>query len=113
MKQVWLFVVLLISGISLNAQTYVIGGNTRHRFAQLNIGFDYRFLANKNTQSYNLHNGILQSIQLAPLHETRIIIGGTHFWGHADFFVAFPLTHINFTGFKTGVETGSKYYPWR
>ncbi|HLR31432.1 MAG TPA: hypothetical protein VK074_03015 [Fodinibius sp.] len=48
----------------------------------------------------------------------RILIGGTHFWGHADFFVTFPITTFRQsqeleTWYNPGVETGALIYPWR
>lgn len=45
--------------------------------------------------------------------------GAFHFWGHAEFYVSFPLTQVNFqksneTDFKLTpyVVTGARYYPW-
>ncbi len=47
------------------------------------------------------------------------MIGGTHFWGHADIYIAIPLTYPTYeienqsVTFLRGVETAFKYYPWR
>ncbi|MBK6564406.1 MAG: hypothetical protein IPG18_04270 [Saprospiraceae bacterium] len=49
-----------------------------------------------------------------------ITIGGVHFWGHADFYVTFPIgpnfgkKPENVSKFvnRESVETGFKYYPW-
>jgi hypothetical protein len=83
------------------AQPYVDGGNTRHRFAQLSIGADARaFTADGSTAE-------------GPLQDARLVIGGPHFWGHAELFVAVPVAWSGRTGYKTRVETGARWYPWR
>lgn len=49
----------------------------------------------------------------------RLSIGATHFWGHADFYVAFPIppdgSAIASDGLSsmvsTGIETGARLYP--
>lgn len=82
----------------LPAQPYTGGRHTRHRFAQLTVGIDGRALlpaGPKGTTGY----------------ETRAIIGGTHFWGHADFYIAIP-TLSSSSNTRTGAETGMRLYPW-
>jgi hypothetical protein len=96
-----LFGGLVLAGTVLEAQPYVEGGQTRHRFAQTTLGTDARVFAPADP----LTSGSLQ--------DARIIIGGTHFWGHADFFVAVPVGWSGETGFRTRVETGGRFYPWR
>lgn len=57
----------------------------------------------------------------APTLLPRLSIGGIHFWGHADFYVTFPLPlRKNFSGipfeevhYREGIETGARVYPWR
>ncbi|MGB0524202.1 MAG: hypothetical protein ACPGJS_14635, partial [Flammeovirgaceae bacterium] len=50
----------------------------------------------------------------------RITIGGIHFWGHADFYVTFPLSFLaiqdqpnNYEELynQQGIETGARIYP--
>ncbi|HYF02855.1 MAG TPA: hypothetical protein VEC36_05730 [Patescibacteria group bacterium] len=93
----------IIAGISflkitpLSAQPYVENDTSRFRFAQLTLGTE---------------------IQHIPGGETfpRIVIGGTHFWGHADFMVSIPVARIGVTdgmSFSSGIETGAKFFPWR
>jgi hypothetical protein len=111
------FIILAIfSALSslLHAQPYIEGGKTRHRFAQLNLGIDYRYFNGNNTKTSLLNsNGIIENNKLRDLNETRIIIGGTHFWGHTDFFIAIPIFNTKNSGFKTSVETGLKIFPWK
>lgn len=98
-------VLALLTFIStaVEAQPYT-EAKTRHRFAQLNAGVDFGFIpAAENS---------------APVNTTeqgaaRLIIGGTHFWGHADFFVAFPVAHLESEGYRERVETGFRFFPWR
>lgn len=107
---------LIFIGLHLfsHAQVYVEGGKTRHRFAQLNFGLDYRFFTNSSTRAFEVSpSNNLEQFKINNLHETRLIIGGTHFWGHADFFIAIPVAYFGASNFKTHVETGAKIFPWR
>ncbi|MFM2392211.1 MAG: hypothetical protein RLZZ546_188 [Bacteroidota bacterium] len=83
-------------------------------FAMLTLGGDVLTLPG-GKMSINNENVNLPS-SLVP----RFTIGGTHFWGHADFYVHFPLG-ISFNktpSFASSynlfeeVETGAKFYPW-
>lgn len=98
----------------LNAQPYIEGGKTRHRFAQLNVGIDQRYFSGSNTSSAFINsNGDIEKNNLKDILETRLIIGGTHFWGHADFFIAIPVMSTKNSGFSTSAETGFKLFPWK
>ncbi len=103
--------ILFTTGIL--AQSYV-KSQTRHRFAQLNLGVDYLFMPSANTQSTFINdNSQPENFQLDNGHQARLIFGGTHFWGHADFYVAVPIASFGKSYFVPSVETGAKYYPWR
>lgn len=112
-----LFCIVLFYSLVINAQVYT-EKQTRHRFAQLNIGMDVQSAASGNTK-YIDKEGNVQSLILNPQYRPRFIIGGTHFWGHADFYIAIPLTNPkiekeNQTVFcYSGVETGFRFYPFR
>jgi hypothetical protein len=112
-NQILISIVVIICSSSASAQPYVDGGKTRHRFAQLNIGADYRLLSGNNTTSYKFINEELKEIKLSHQNEGRLIIGGTHFWGHADFNVAFPIASWGKGNFSSGIETALKFYPYR
>lgn len=107
---------LLISGQSF-AQVY-IEKQSRHRFAQLNLGIDINSSFGGSSQYIN-SLGNEESLELGHLQKPRIVIGGTHFWGHADFYIAIPLFSPAFDSqnqkvfYDTGVETVFKYYPLR
>lgn len=82
-------------------------------FAQLTLGGDALCLSGGQVT----HNG--QSHSFGPSVMPRLTIGGLHFWGHADFYVTFPI------GIQTppkqdfadkmlnmeSLETGMKIYP--
>jgi uncharacterized membrane protein len=98
---------LLVVASSINAQPYIDGGNTRHRFAQLNVGAGLIHLPEK-------WPGTAQADRILPSRSTaRLLIGGTHFWGHADFVVAVPVASWSEGRSGEGVETGARIYPWR
>lgn len=96
------------------AQPYIEGGKTRHRFAQMNLGFEQRlFLGGNAASEFENELGQIKSLTLPNHHESRFIIGGTHFWGHTDFYISIPFISLSKNGYKTGVETGAKFFPWR
>jgi hypothetical protein len=83
-------------------------------FAQLTYGGDLLMLSGAT----RTRNG--QSADLPATFMPRATIGGMHFWGHADFYVTFPL-FVSFSESQAGirkyrlresVETGMKVYPW-
>ncbi len=108
----FLFLVLTTKG-----QNYVEKQN-RHRFAQLTLGLDYQIGLGR-AQSYYETENRLTAFDLDPIGRGRFLLGGTHFWGHADFYIAIPLwSGSQQTDFAEvfqgpGVETVFKYYPWR
>lgn len=118
MKKTYLIISFIILwGNFINAQVYT-EKQTRHRFAQLTLGADYQTSIG-GTTSYLDANGSLQSLALGNLQKPRFLIGGTHFWGHADFYIAIPLLFPSLqqddqtSSYSSGVETVFKYYPWR
>lgn len=99
---------------SIQAQTYIDGGKTRHRFAQMTIGFDSKVNLGVGSSSFRLNtSNELEKFRIEDQYSSRLIIGGTHFWGHADFYIAIPIVNWNNSGFDAGVETGFRYLPWQ
>jgi len=109
--------ILILFSISLFSQVYV-EKQTRHRFAQMNMGLDYQTSMGGETTFLN-SNEVKETLTLSALHKPRFVIGGTHFWGHADFYLAIPLYYPSMQeegqviNFGSGVETVFKYYPSR
>lgn len=112
-----LLLTFFLSSSDLSSQIYV-EKQTRHRFAQMNFGIDY-YRSFEGSSSFLNAEGELQSFQLEPFSAPRLIIGGTHFWGHADFTISFPLSSKPYTkeeqeiSFISGLDTSFKVYPWK
>jgi hypothetical protein len=114
----WVFVWIGVAmSLTVNAQVYT-EKQTRHRFAQLNLGFDVQ--ATVGGKSFFLdEQDQVNELPLNPLFAPRFVIGGTHFWGHADFYIAIPLLRPSFSEqdqkvyYTNSVKTVFKYYPWR
>ena len=104
---------LLVSCLSLRGQVYT-EKQSRHRFAQLNLGMDFEW-----SPSFQIDGWAQRTHHLPSTQNARILIGGTHFWGHADFLIAIPLLKPTVVdpnheiSFRREVETQFKYYPWR
>lgn len=98
MKPTLLSLCALLAVTFLQAQPYMNQEHTRHRFAQLTLGGSLR--ANP-LEGYHDKN---QSL------EPTFFIGGTHFWGHTEFYVEIPLGSTQ--AYSRGVETGAKLLPW-
>ncbi|MEM9896405.1 MAG: hypothetical protein AAF789_08545 [Bacteroidota bacterium] len=104
-----------ISSILLG-QLYV-EEKTRHRFAQMNIGLGYTANLGGRTQYLDV-SGSLQHLDMIDGGKVRFLIGGTHFWGHADFVLSIPIGGSSFSSqnqdvfYTRGVETIFKGYPW-
>ena len=103
--------------LTSKAQVYT-ERQTRHRFALLTIGIDIESSFNGSSQYLNTQ-GSLQQFDFDGITRPRFMIGGTHFWGHADIYIAIPLTYPTYeienqsVTFLRGLETAFKYYPWR
>ncbi|GAB4408820.1 MAG: hypothetical protein OHK0039_12100 [Bacteroidia bacterium] len=102
------------------AQPYTVeGGHTRHRFAQLTLGADMLWMPGGGT-GYHLQENQPVAYSFGNQLIPRIIIAGTHFWGHADFYVNFPVGGLLAqrpaddvrVSVSPGVETGARVYPW-
>ncbi|MEM1218548.1 MAG: hypothetical protein AAGH79_06535 [Bacteroidota bacterium] len=79
----------LFFAFSTHAQLYVEKQN-RHRFAQLTLGLDYQ-VGLGAAQSFYATENQLTAFDLDPIGRGRFLLGGTHFWGHADFYIATPI----------------------
>jgi len=110
---------LLLLFITLKGQTtidsvYKIEKIERStRFAATTFGLDLLSVAGGsmmiNSQNTNLPNNFIP----------RLTIGGIHFWGHADFYVSFPIgvnitnkpANTNMYSLRESIESGAKFYP--
>jgi len=121
MKVIGTLILLIISTVlygqtdSLYTQTYL---DRSTRFAWLTYGGDLNYLTGGSTQQ--LINGSKQQTNFGGTFLPRLTIGGIHFWGHADFYVSFPLSFLSIQDVPNGldelevyqgVETGMRIYP--
>lgn len=110
-------ILLILSSQIVISQAY-INKQSRHRFAQLSMGVDVETNFGGIAKYLN-ENGEINTLDLPSTYTPRLLIGGTHFWGHADFYIAIPLLRTQFEEnnqviqYLRGVETVFKYYPWR
>lgn len=110
---------LLFSTISLIAQTDSVAQIKKERldFAKGYFELGGTFLPSF-TGKQVVNNEISSFEHSASLNST-LYWGAFHFWGHAEFYVSFPLKRLNFSSNdKTDVAldhytvTGARYYPW-
>ena len=85
-------------------------GKKRHRFAQLELGVSQTITPNAGKTQVIASDGSIKDYQFGTSQTTAFYIGGTHFWGHADFAVNIPLYRSG-SGMKYGAELLAKYYP--
>lgn len=90
------------------------------QFAWTHFGGDI-LVQSGGTADYISRTGGISNTGFGPSAIPRLTIGGMHFWGHADFYVTFPLPVFlaqkpsGFTDwqYRSRVETGARIYPWR
>lgn len=114
----YLIIILLCFNVSLISGQVYFEKKTRHRFAQMNFGLDYQTNFGGQTIFIN-EQGLQEKLFIGQLHKSRVLIGGTHFWGHADLYLSIPLFNTSYKSnnqeifFTRNLETVFKYYPLR
>jgi outer membrane protein W len=105
------FVLVFVFFTNAFAQVYNPSwGKKRHRFAQLELGINQTITPNAGTTQVINADGTVKPYNFGTTQSTAFYIGGTHFWGHADFAVSIPL-YRNGKGMSYGAELMAKYYP--
>ena len=93
----------------------------KHRFAFAKMYFGLDYLANNGgTTAYMDKNSVLTPVAFDGFKAPRLVWGATHFWGHADIYVAFPIgratqnvpSPFSKISFDNSIETAVKIYPW-
>lgn len=123
MKKLLVFVLILVALTTARAQTAKTDTTIerlkiRTSFAKSYFGLDV-FSTSGGTTQYATSAG-LQTVSFSGTTAPRILLGGTHFWGHADFYVAIPVarlgsqaqTELKSIFYNEGVETGFRVFPW-
>ena len=110
-----LALLLLRPSLGIAQDLPYLKNKTSHTFAQLYLGLDV--LSHLGDVTTTEASGKMRSLS-API-QGRLVIGGLHFWGHADIYVAFPIrrqagnaqdVQVDYT---SGIETGFRVHPLR
>ncbi|MEM1122034.1 MAG: hypothetical protein AAGJ18_16405, partial [Bacteroidota bacterium] len=110
-----LFVFLLFINFSLDAQEEAF--NRRFTFAKSYFGVDFDYLPGFSGGQFLDADGVAQSFDYQSRLVPRINLGGTHFWGHADFYVSIRLGNFELDDaaveneLNQRVFTGLRIYP--
>jgi hypothetical protein len=127
MNYIYKTLLLSILTLTLHAQIRFDSFNPdslSHRKQRFSFAHMYFGLEGFNTQSGQTSiltaNNQQSQATFSGYTIPRLMWGGTHFWGHADIYLAFPLggykksipTELQAMSYSMGVETGIKYYPW-
>lgn len=117
-----LIIKMLFFSFNCNAQTFDPNNlshiKKRYSFAQMYFGLEGLKTANGSTFFKNSLN-TLQSLPFSGYTIPRFTWGATHFWGHADIYLSFPLgaykktapSPYSYLNYGLSVETGMKFYP--
>ncbi len=92
----------------------------RFSFAKMYVGLEGISTTGGNT-TILANSNTFENKSFKGYFFPRLIWGATHFWGHSDIYVAFPLSSYNKTAplgisnlnYNLGVETGVKIYPFK
>ena len=114
MKSIIITIALYFVAITASiAQPYTVeNGNTRHRFAQLELGVTQIFAPNAGKTQIVGSNGEINNFQYGAVNTTAFFIGATHFWGHVDLGLNIPIVKSG-SGMSYGVDLQAKFYPYR
>lgn len=117
-RQFLLLFFILLLPVFLNAQAYSGGRHTRHRFAQGTFGFDLQYIGPVGSFIVNGQEPPV-AFETSGRMLPRLFIGGTHFWGHVEFFFTISTGNLllaKSSGLKTQMRQddifGVKIYPW-
>ena len=88
----------------------------KYQFAHTYFGVEGEVLPQNRSFSVLNNQGGFDRKDLPSFGSARFVIGGTHFWDHADFYVSIPVAEFALSGSKNakisnGVLTGFRYFP--
>lgn len=91
----------------------------RFNFARSYVGFDGIFVPAYGNSYFINADGALEKFQRSAYLSPAINFGGTHFWGHADFYISIPIRNIKLeddaveNALYQRVLTGFRIYPFK
>jgi len=111
MRLIIIFTLLLCTYFELTSQN-------RYDFATTYFGLEGEYIHETGTFTSIGSNGQPHESSLPSIFSPRFVIGGTHFWGHADFYISIPLSNFRVNGSKNAsisneVFTGFRFLPIR
>lgn len=109
-------IILLL--IAINFFICAHGQKDRYRFAVSYFGVENEFIYENNSYQILNSNGQIESKDMSSSLSPRILIGGTHFWGHADFYLSIPTSSLKLksdsrASSSNGVLTGFRLIPYK
>ncbi len=117
--RILLIIILAAATNSLLAQTDTLETNNKERLDFARGIFELGVTYVPGFEGKRLINGELSNQEHSPSLNTTFYWGAFHFWGHAEFYVSFPLNKLDLNPNETfNAEfyqynvTGARYYPW-
>ena len=110
-----LTVLLALAFFKTLAQPYTVeNGNTRHRFAQLELGVTQYYSPNAGRTQVLSETGKVGDYQFGANSISAIFIGATHFWGHCDMALTIPVKQFGTGQLGQGApKLAPCFIPWR
>ncbi len=107
-----LFSLIILSCIRVSAQ------RDRYRFAESYLGLEIEFIQESGSYNYSNNDNTVLESNLPSSISPRIVMGGTHFWGLADFYISIPVHNFMLNDSKrisisNEVLTGFRLNPLR
>ena len=117
MKRQYLATLTLLCILNIHGQNTTHPKKKRLNFARTYFEFGGNYTP--GFTSYNLNQNQVNAITNSSTFNTYLNWGGFHFWGHAEFYVSFPLRQLYTQSDKEqdfklteSVVTGARYFPW-
>ncbi len=117
MKKLLLLVVSCLSFIQTSHSQSYLDNKSKFRFAQGAMGLDLQYIPANGT-SNTITNNQTRPLNYGGFYVPKIVIGGLHFWGHADIAFNFPVGQIGRKKDTLAINytdqdfMSFKYYPW-
>ena len=92
-------VIVLLCSISISSFSQE-KKKDKYQFAHTYFGIETEVLPQNGSFTTLNNQGNFDNKTLPSFASTRFVIGGTHFWDHADFYVSIPIVQFSIKGSK-------------
>jgi outer membrane protein W len=112
-----IYLIILLRLINASYGQVYLQNKSKYRFAQGAMGVDFQYISHTGT-SNTITKGKVKNYQFGGFTVPRIVIGGLHFWGHADIAFNIPVGEIGRKQDSIAINYSDfdimtfKYYPW-